>query len=71
MPGQKTPDTTATFSERRTRLPASAHKRVGIPATTQPSVRRGIGCLGDSTGGLDLGGVDLSEPAKVTESVDL
>ena len=25
MPGQKTPDTTAKFSERRTRLPASAH----------------------------------------------
>ena len=25
MPGHKTPDTTAQFSERRTRLPLSAH----------------------------------------------
>jgi hypothetical protein len=35
MPGQKTPDTTAHFSERRTRLPASAH-------TDRSSVQRHV-----------------------------
>ncbi len=36
MPGHKTPDTTANFNERRTRLPVSAHTLIRPAARNEP-----------------------------------